>query len=289
MGARCDLAVDMAGENPGAEGFERERVEGRFGVVKECISVNDEAAQKRTGIACGKYITLTRGGNAATDKDEKTYFIRVLAKAIREVLYSRVKNRPVSVLVIGLGNGFMTADALGKRVAEKIIVTRQFGISDGLNSVSAFAAGVSGITGIDSFEVVSGLISEVKPDAVLCVDALSAFRAERIGRAYQVTDTGIRAGGGAGKPNASKIDESTVGVPVVAVGVPFVVSAEKLFREIYGENKGSEAICVAKEMFLTPRDVDAILAECSDVVAAAINCALQPSLTVEDSFLLMGL
>ncbi|MBQ7642677.1 MAG: GPR endopeptidase, partial [Clostridia bacterium] len=208
----------------------------------------------------------------------KRYFIGIMAKALKEIISSASEKPFPSVLVIGLGNGLMTADALGKKVVEKIIATRQIPESQNLTTVSAFAAGVAGVTGIDSFEVVKGLKEEVKPDMIICVDALSAFSTDRIGRAFQISDAGIRAGGGSGKPSKYKLCRDTLGVPVLAVGVPFVVSAKKLLFEASGGKEFSNKIIPEEDMFVTPRDVDAILWDCSEIIGAALNCALHPDL-----------
>ena len=150
------------------------------------------------------------------------------------------------------------------------------------------------MTGVESSEVARGLVNEIKPDLVICADSLCAFRADRIGRSYQITTRGIKAGSGAGnttgksagktagKSVGKEISEETLGVPVVAIGVPFVISARRLIRDASGGDGGFDPVSPEEDMFVTYRDVDAILKECSSVISASINLALQPGLSVAD-------
>ena len=189
----------------------------------------------------------------------------------------------------------MTSDALGKNVCEGIITTRRPGEPiksdvDKIKEVCAFHANVCGVTGVESSEVARGLVNEIKPDLVICADSLCAFRADRIGRSYQITTRGIKAGSGAGnttgksagKSVGKEISEETLGVPVVAIGVPFVISARRLIRDASGGDGGFDPVSPEEDMFVTYRDVDAILKECSSVISASINLALQPGLSVAD-------
>ncbi|MBR1867041.1 MAG: GPR endopeptidase [Clostridia bacterium] len=284
MTIRCDLAVDMAEGLDDKKGFLCNVIYGKYNVKREDITVTPANSEIKSGVARGRYVTVIRGNAEKRSEEEKRYFIKVLAKAISDVLSSSLTVKPFSVLVIGLGNGYMTADALGKKVCEKIICTRSISDENSpFTSVCSFAASVAGITGIDSFEVVNGLKDQVKPDAVICVDSLSAFRTDRIGRAFQVSNAGIRAGGGSGKPSRYVIDESSIGVPVISVGVPFVVSARKMLKDVYGEELSYDPIFPEDDMFVTPRDVDGILKECSEVIATAVNLALNPEIGLEQT------
>lgn len=281
---RCDLAVDMA-EFEGLSGkIETENVSGKYGVKRESFAVRSKAEEDKTGLKCGKYVTLTRKNVYPESDDEKIYFGRCLAKGISDAINFAGLGGDFSVLVLGLGNGYMTADALGKRVTEGILTTRKSLKSEKMREVSAYSVGVAGVTGIDSFEVAKGLVSVVRPDLVIPVDSLCAFRTDRIGRCYQVSSCGIRAGSGAGKPNENRLDKESLGVPVIAVGVPFVVSARRLMYDVSGGKGGFDPVSPEKDMFVTYRDVDAILSECASVISSAINIALQPKLKAGDIF-----
>ena len=296
---RCDLAIDMAEAEGLGSKIESDIVSGKYGVKREVITIKNQADEERTGVKRGRYVTLTRRGVYAESDDEKIYFQRCLAKAIRETVDFPDLDSDITTLVLGLGNGYMTSDALGKNVCEGIITTRRPGEPikndvDKIKEVCAFHANVCGVTGVESSEVARGLVNEIKPDLVICADSLCAFRADRIGRSYQITTRGIKAGSGAGnttgksagktagKSVGKEISEETLGVPVVAIGVPFVISARRLIRDASGGDGGFDPVSPEEDMFVTYRDVDAILKECSSVISASINLALQPGLSVAD-------
>ncbi len=292
---RCDLAIDMAEAEGLGSKIESDIVSGKYGVKREVITIKNQADEERTGVKRGRYVTLTRRGVYAESDDEKIYFQRCLAKAIRETVDFLDLDSDITTLVLGLGNGYMTSDALGKNVCEGIITTRRPGEPikndvDKIKEVCAFHANVCGVTGVESSEVARGLVNEIKPDLVICADSLCAFRADRIGRSYQITTRGIKAGSGAGNTTEKKagksvgkeISEETLGVPVVAIGVPFVISARRLIRDASGGDGGFDPVSPEEDMFVTYRDVDAILKECSSVISASINLALQPGLSVAD-------
>ena len=292
---RCDLAIDMAEAEGLGSKIESDNVSGKYGVKREVITIKNQADEERTGVKRGRYVTLTRRGVYAESDDEKIYFQRCLAKAIRETVDFLDLDSDITTLVLGLGNGYMTSDALGKNVCEGIITTRRPGEpikndADKIKEVCAFHANVCGVTGVESSEVARGLVNEIKPDLVICADSLCAFRADRIGRSYQITTRGIKAGSGAGnttgktagKSVGKEISEETLGVPVVAIGVPFVISARRLIRDASGGDGGFDPASPEEDMFVTYRDVDAILKECSSVISASINLALQPGLSVAD-------
>lgn len=292
---RCDLAIDMAEAEGLGSKIESDIVSGKYGVKREVITIKNQADEERTGVKRGRYVTLTRRGVYAESDDEKIYFQRCLAKAIRETVDFLDLDSDITTLVLGLGNGYMTSDALGKNVCDGIITTRRPGEPikndvDKIKEVCAFHANVCGVTGVESSEVARGLVNEIKPDLVICADSLCAFRADRIGRSYQITTRGIKAGSGAGnttgktagKSICKEISEETLGVPVVAIGVPFVISARRLIRDASGGDGGFDPVSPEEDMFVTYRDVDAILKECSSVISASINLALQPGLSVAD-------
>lgn len=292
---RCDLAIDMAEAEGLGSKIESDIVSGKYGVKREVITIKNQADEERTGVKRGRYVTLTRRGVYAESDDEKIYFQRCLAKAIRETVDFLDLDSDITTLVLGLGNGYMTSDALGKNVCEGIITTRRPGEPikndvDKIKDVCAFHANVCGVTGVESSEVARGLVKEIKPDLVICADSLCAFRADRIGRSYQITTRGIKAGSGAGnttgktagKSVGKEISEETLGVPVLAIGVPFVISARRLIRDASGGDGGFDPVSPEEDMFVTYRDVDAILKECSSVISASINLALQPGLSVAD-------
>ena len=194
------------------------------------------------------------------------------------------------VLVVGLGNRAITPDAIGPQAADKTLVTRHlislspehFG---DFRPVSALAAGVLGTTGIESGEIVQAVCAKTGPKAVIAIDALAARRVERLCATVQVCDTGIAPGSGVGNHRFA-LDQASLGVPVIAVGVPTVVDGATLAADIL-EGTGKEADPAAlagapgASLMVTPRDIDQRVADLGKVIGYAVSLALQPQLDLE--------
>ncbi|MGX8701209.1 GPR endopeptidase [Caproiciproducens sp.] len=196
-----------------------------------------------------------------------------------------------SVLVAGLGNRAITPDALGPLVAEKILATRHIkgelarvtGL-DRLRPVSVVSPGVLGCTGIEAVELLQALVKELNPDAVVAVDALAARSPARLGCTVQLCSAGISPGAGVGNARP-RIDESTLGVPVVSMGIPTVVDAATLAADLLdGETDGSEEKIAPRgaQMMVTPREIDLIISRGARLLSMGINVALNPSLSIQD-------
>ncbi|MFR5855831.1 MAG: GPR endopeptidase [Lachnospiraceae bacterium] len=208
------------------------------------------------------------------------------------------------MLVVGLGNRNVTADALGTRVVERTLVTRHLGESlaremrGRLRGVSAIAPGVLGLTGIETAELCRGLIQRVRPAAVVAIDALAAFDSGRICSTIQITNTGIEPGSGVGNHRLG-LTEETLGVRVIAVGVPMVVYASTIARdamarlmEEYHVDSGDHSEAAGRllqqvadgflgNMVVTPREIDEMVLSVADLLSEGLNRALQPSLDEE--------
>ena len=212
--------------------------------------------------------------------------------AIKEELARLIPNDEV-ILVVGLGNDNITPDALGPRTIDKIIATRHISAElaksvglEGLRMVSALAPGVLGQTGIETGEIIMGVSKSVKPSAVITVDALASRRLSRLGCTVQIADTGVTPGSGVGNARA-QINEQTLGVPVIAVGVPTVVDAATLANDLLGDNEEDKDLFSKLDgqganMIVTPREIDLMIDRAAKLLALAINSALQPTLTAED-------
>ena len=190
----------------------------------------------------------------------------VLTEMVKGLIPSGLK----SFLVVGLGNEDITPDALGPLCINKIFSTRHFEkISESelglpkLNSVASISTGVLGQTGIETAEYVKGIVQIVSPDLVIIIDALASVKLENLGKTIQLSDTGITPGSGVGNYR-NHIDENYLGIPVVSIGVPTVISLE---------NNG--------DMFVTPKDIDVIVKRASSLIAMGINCAIQPKMEPE--------
>lgn len=277
MNARTDLAIEkdsfISGDRP--KGIRRKVFETEKTKVTK-ISVLDKEAADVIGKPVGEYITV--------ELDEFSYDTELLddrMKSISTQILSLLPKGDGTVLVAGIGNKDITPDALGPRCAEGIFSTRhitselaeEIGL-DFLNPVCSLATGVLGQTGIETGEIIKSVADAIKPKAVIVIDALAAAGLERLGRTVQITDTGITPGSGVGNKRA-EISKNTLGVPVIAIGVPTVVDAVTLARAMTG-NKTATENAEAQNMMVTPREIDVMIERAAKLIALCVNCALQP-------------
>ncbi len=256
------------------------------------VRVQTEAAAERLGKPVGTYWSLTHPQLPAFSPEERMQTARRVAQILRLMLPPEG-----DVLVLGLGNRRMTADALGDKVVSGVLVTRhlQDMLGDGrLRSVCALSPGVLGVTGMETADMAAGLVEKMKPAAVIVVDALAAMETSHIGTTVQLTDSGIHPGSGVGNHRAG-ITRETMHVPVIAVGVPMVVYASTIVRDalqgiLSAESPEEEAHLMAEQLtrqahtdlVVTPRNIDELVAGLADMLALAINSALQPACTMEE-------
>ena len=296
--------TDLAMEDGGARRSQAQRLEG--GLERTVVEVEDEAAAARLGRPVGRYVTLSCPQQMSIELSTR----RALSAALGETLRAMLPKACRAVLVTGLGNRSVTPDSLGPRTVERVLVTRHMegclpgGVASRMASVCAAAPGVLGVTGMETAEVLGGMVRHVQPDAVIAVDALAARDSRRICSTIQVADTGITPGSGVGN-HRKALTRETLGVPVIAVGVPMVVYASTIARDAVGylsEADGAsqadeeklmacvERVVTARlgEMIVTPREVDALVERMAGVVAAGINLALHPGLHEEEIAQLMA-
>ena len=228
---RTDLALEAremynesnSGEIDGIEGEEYIDKNIKVSVVK---IVNENGA-KKIGKPQGTYITLEFGEFVYYDGQRIIELSQVMAKELSKLINL---NEEQTALVVGLGNWNITADAVGPQVVEKIMVSRHLKeyvpdeIDEGVRPVCALAPGVLGLTGMETSEIIKGVVDRVKPSLILCIDALASRRTQRVNRTIQIGDTGIAPGAGVGNRRA-ELSEKTLGIPVIAIGVPTVVDA----------------------------------------------------------------
>ena len=272
MRARTDLAIELD-----------EEVSGSLGVEKSASSDGDiKVTRIRITSSEGEKTMRRRKGSYVTVEFPQLYKITDysgLKKMLIKELKSLLPESPDRVLVVGLGNTDITPDAVGPLTAGKILATRhisgQFadGIGlKGLKSVSVLSPGVLGQTGIESAELIKGAAQAVKPEVVIIIDSLASRSTERLFRTVQLSDAGIAPGSGV-KNSRREINSETLGVPVIAMGVPTVMDAEALAYELTGRETEKSS-----GMFVTPKEVDMLCGRISDILAAALNVFLQPDI-----------
>ncbi len=177
----------------------------------------------------GHYITLSF--DDITDHDNREIVLKHLTEIIKDILILSNISEDDSVLIIGLGNDLSTPDSLGVKAAKNVMVTGHLfeigKVSDGIRKVYTFTPGVMANTGIETAKIITSIIKEIKPDFVIAIDALASRNIERINKTIQITDTGIHPGSGIGN-NRVEISKKTLGIPVIAIGVPTVVMSSTI-------------------------------------------------------------
>lgn len=241
------------------------------------VKVIDQKGADIIGKPVGNYITL-QVKSFTNDTDIFDGRLSEFAKILSSILPESAS----SVLVAGLGNKNITADALGPKTNLYVLSTRH--IFDDLKESSDFSnlfqvatisTGVLGETGIETAEIIKGVAEQIKPSCVIAVDALAASSTDRLGTTIQFSDTGISPGSGVGNHRA-EISQATLGIPVVSIGIPTVVSTS-----IISGNKNDTA-------FVTPREIDRITEQGAKLIGMGINTCLQSSISPQDMYALVG-
>ncbi|MBQ5969083.1 MAG: GPR endopeptidase [Clostridia bacterium] len=250
------------------------------GVHVSTVRVLDDRGAHAIGKPVGTYITLETG---STFKPSGT--LETLQSLLTEAIL-RMLPQTGPVLVVGLGNDAITPDALGPKTVSHIFATRhiqkELAVSLGLGTlrpVAAVAPGVLGRTGVETAELLRALTRHLSPAALIVIDALAARQLTRVGSTVQLTDSGISPGSGVGNRRA-EISVRTLGVPVIAVGVPTVVDADTMARDLTG--LPADAPEAARRMMVTPKEIDLLIDRAAALLGDAINRALQPALSLQE-------
>jgi len=193
-----------------------------LGITVTWVKITDETGAKSMGKPVGNYITIESAAMKENDTQAHEEIVKIMARKLGK-LHNLDPN--AVILIVGLGNWQVTPDALGPKVCDKILVTRHLSgdmpidLEGRVRAVSALAPGVMGLTGIETAEIVKGVTEKIQPDMIIAIDALAARRTSRINATIQISDAGINPGSGLGNKRAS-ISHASMGVPVIAVGVP---------------------------------------------------------------------
>ena len=291
---RTDLALEAkalweesAQEETKLEGVEA-REETREGFPLTTVKILSQQGAEALGKPVGTYVTLQLDGLL---RREEGAFSRAVTALAGELASLTGLPAGAPALVVGLGNRAITPDAVGPKAADHTMVTRHlveqvpehFG---SFRPVAALAAGVLGTTGVESGELVRAVVDRIRPACVLAIDALASRSLSRVCRTIQLADTGIVPGSGVGNHRAA-LNRESLGIPVIAIGVPTVVDAATLCADVLAEaGRGDlepESLAGAGEgLMVTPREIDSQVADLSKVIGYGINLALQTGLTVED-------
>ena len=302
MQIRTDLALEareminerrserMKEENALPEGMDVNTKDTEYITITD-ISISSDEAERVIGKKKGRYITIELKNPELNTSELQESAAKVLASQIAPFISALNKKEP-EIMVAGLGNWHITADSLGPKVIDKIVVTRHVKnlenveIDGRLGSVCAVSPGVMGITGIETGEIIRGMISTVKPDILLVIDALASRKASRVNATIQISDTGIIPGSGVGN-HRMELSKETLGIPVIAIGVPTVVDAVTLVRDIL-ENAGAKAgrdvlsDANAANMVVTPKNIDIAIERMASVISSGINIATHEGFEIDE-------
>ena len=287
------------------EGIKTEEEENGPRIRTSRVKVLDKNGAEAIGKPVGSYITIDIQKLKVATEEDIQESAEVLAKELR-VLLGEHANPKDEILVVGLGNQYVTPDALGPKVINEIDVTRHIltympqVLSSETRPVSAISPGVLGTTGIETLEILKGIVDNIHPKMLIVIDALASRSIERISSTIQLADTGITPGAGVGNTR-KELSQSTLGIPVIALGIPTVVELATLIsdgidifidrlQEKYESNEYlnklqqedkyeevKEALKVGEyNMIVTPKEIDDLIENMKDIVARGINMATQP-------------
>lgn len=277
------------------------------------VKISTIQGQNALGKPMGTYITLEVPGIKEGDMDLYENACKVLAQELAGILKLKEKS---TILVVGLGNWNVTSDSLGPKVVSKLMVTRHLieyvpeEVEDGVRPVCAIAPGVLGITGIETGEIIRGIVDRIRPDCIIAIDALASRRLERVNSTIQIADTGISPGSGVGNKRMD-LSRDTLGVPVIAIGVPTVVDAatitndtiDRVIDSLMGKaQQGTEIFNMLKNidrnekyeliqkslepysgnLIVTPKEIDEVIERIAKVIANGINIAVHQGITLDD-------
>ena len=267
------------------------------------VKITNENGEKAIGKPIGNYITIDINNlKLATDEEIESYG-NIVANELKKLVDKHV-SRQDEILVVGLGNIYVTPDSLGPKVINEIDVTRHIlkympeVLDKGTRSVSAVSPGVLGTTGIETLEIITGIVQNVHPKLIIVIDALASRSMDRISSSVQLADTGIVPGAGVGNTR-KELSARTLNIPVIALGIPTVVESAVLVSDcldlfitkLQEEAKSNEYLNKLKEqdnyeeikealmpndynMIVTPKEIDELIENMKDVVARGINYAM---------------
>lgn len=314
---RTDLAMEsreLYGENNSdMSGIESENQE-KDGIEITRVRITSPEGETKMAKPMGNYITIEARGIKDRDPEFYESVSQTLSRELKEIV---ALNKNSTILVVGLGNWNITPDSLGPKVVDRVMVTRHIlelipdQVDERVRAVCAMAPGVLGVTGIETGEVIRGIIEKIKPDVVIAIDALASRKTQRIGTTIQIADTGINPGSGIGNKRMG-LNEETLGVKTIAIGVPMVVYAHTIGRDSLGiiinefknqADPGTEFYKILDDMdedqldimvrqvlsenmgqlVVTPKEVDMLIDDVSRIVADGLNLALHEDLSLEES------
>ena len=306
---RTDLAMERtsmykrANKLENIDGIETQDEEIDKNIKVNIVNITNKNGEEAIGKKMGVYVTIDFKNLKIADDDEIQKGSEVLSRELKKIIDAHIQNKD-DIMVVGLGNIYVTPDSLGPKVINEIDVTRHIikylpqYVDENTRPVTAISPGVLGTTGIETYEILKGIVDNVKPKLLIVIDALSSRSIERISSTIQISDTGIVPGAGVGNTR-QEISEETLGIPVIAMGIPTVVESavlvndclDLLIQKLQNEAKSNVFLNQLKEednyekikdvlnpqdynMIVTPKEIDDLIENMKDIVARGINMSL---------------
>ena len=306
---RTDLAVERtniyrkANKLEEIDGIETEEQEVNENIKVSRVKITNNNGEQAIGKKKGVYVTIDLKDLKLADEGDIQKASDTLSNELKVIVQNHVQEKD-DIMVVGLGNIYVTPDSLGPKVINEIDVTRHIikylpqYIDENARPVTAISPGVLGTTGIETYEILKGIVDNVKPKLIIVIDALASRSIERISSTIQISDTGIVPGAGVGNTR-QEISEKTLGIPVIALGIPTVVESavlvndclDLLIEKMQNEAKSNVYLNQLKEhdnyetikdtlnpqnynMIVTPKEIDDLIENMKDVVARGINKSL---------------
>lgn len=278
------------------------------------VRVTNQEGEKIIGKPIGEYVTIDVPFHFNNSKETFRNACRILSEQLRSIISL---NDDDTVLVVGLGNSHITSDSLGPKVVSSVLITRHMlemlpeDMDEGIRPVCGIIPGVLGITGIETIEIIQGVTEKIKPKAIIAIDALASRKMERVSTTIQISNTGISPGSGIGN-NRKSINRESLGIPVIAIGVPTVIDAANIANDtidliidlLISKSEGhSDFYNMLKQLdtqekyeiirdavspgsfgnlIVTPKEIDEIIEEVSLMIANGINISLHRSIGIDD-------
>lgn len=300
---RRDIYQKLNNMDGKLDGIESESSQISQNVKVERVKITNKKGEEAIGKPIGTYITIDIKNLKIIQEEDLQQSANALSNELKPILEKHIKKED-EVLVVGLGNIYVTPDSLGPKVINEIEVTRhvinympQY-VKEGTRKISAIAPGVLGTTGIETLEILKGIVENVKPKLIVAIDALASRSIERISSSVQISDTGIVPGAGVGNKR-NELSINTLGIPVIAIGIPTVVetavlvndSLDLFIQKLQDEAKSNDYLNKLKEddnyeeikealipnnynLIVTPKEIDDLIENMKEVVARGINMSL---------------
>lgn len=291
MGMECSIRTDLAVEtqeslkktNSNLRGVNYSEEKRKDDIKVSVVTIETENASKLTGRPRGRYVTIEAPQMTEDDELYRQSVSEEFAGVLKKMIHDVCKKEEYHTLVVGLGNRDVTPDALGPRVVDNLFITRHmvkeygkyaFG-EERVNSISGLVPGVMAQTGMESLEIIKGVVNQTKPDFIITIDALAARSTKRLGCTIQLTDTGIVPGSGVGN-HRNRISHENIGVPVISIGIPTVIDAVTIVSDAVNANRDMTEKLMSPKlngMFVTPKDIDDTIKKLGFLVSEGINIA----------------